>query len=215
MAATASPYWALIDHLAQKRIDVDSDPLKVALLGSGYTPNLDTHDFFNDLTSELSTVSTTLAAAAAAGATTISTVASVPVGTTILIGGSEARTVTAVSGSGPYTLTVAALSAAQSSGASVVANSGYTAGGLALGSVAWAYNSATKTWSLDAADAVWSNATIGGARYAVIYDDGPSTAATKPLIALIDFGEAISSTAAPFTIAWNAGGIVVIGKPAA
>lgn len=148
MAVTATPYWAVVDHLAQKRIDVDTDTLKVALLGAGYAPNLDTHDYFNDVTNEVS-------------------------------------------------------------------GEGYTAGGAALASPTWTYNSVTKRWTLDAADTAWEDATIAGARYAVIYDDTPATAATKPLIALIDFGELISSTAAPFTITWSASGIVSIGKPAA
>lgn len=67
-------------------------------------------------------VSTTLAAAAAAAATTISTVGVVPVGAYITIAGApaESRLVTAVTGAGPYTLTLAtALGSAHSSGAAV------------------------------------------------------------------------------------------------
>lgn len=48
-------YGAFIDHLAQKRIDLDTDTIKVALCTSSYTPNQDTHDFFNDVTNELPT----------------------------------------------------------------------------------------------------------------------------------------------------------------
>lgn len=35
-------------------IDFDADTIKVALTTSAYTPNIDTHDFFNDITNEVS-----------------------------------------------------------------------------------------------------------------------------------------------------------------
>jgi hypothetical protein len=44
----------------------------------------------------------------------------------------------------------------------------------------------------------------------VIYDDTPSTDATKPLIAFVDFGADQESSSGTFAIAWNASGIVRI-----
>ena len=35
-------------------VDLDTNTIKVALCGNGYTPDIDTHDFFNDITNELS-----------------------------------------------------------------------------------------------------------------------------------------------------------------
>jgi hypothetical protein len=35
-------------------IDLDTDTIKVALVTSSYTPNADTHDFFDDVTNEVS-----------------------------------------------------------------------------------------------------------------------------------------------------------------
>ena len=35
-------------------IDLDTDTIKVALVTSSYTPNYDTHDFFDDITNEVS-----------------------------------------------------------------------------------------------------------------------------------------------------------------
>jgi len=142
MAVTTKAYGAFPDHLAQKRIDLDSDTLKIALVTSGYTPNTDTHDFFNDVTNEAS-------------------------------------------------------------------GTGYTAGGATLASVTWTYDSASDTWKLDAADPSWASSTIT-ARYAVIYDSTPGTAATNPLICLIDFGADVSSSAAAFSITFNAAGILTI-----
>jgi hypothetical protein len=84
---------------------------------------------------------------------------------------------------------------------------GYTAGGATLANKTIAYDAATNTVKLDADDVTWSNSTIT-ARYAVIYDDSPSTDATKPLIAYIDFGADQSSLNGNFQIVWDAAGIV-------
>lgn len=64
-------------------------------------------------------INTTLSAATIVGATTLTTAASVPVGSALTIdtgANQETRTVTALSGTGPYTLTVAALGFAHASG---------------------------------------------------------------------------------------------------
>lgn len=86
-----------------------------------------------------------------------------------------------------------------------VSGTGYTAGGATLGSVTVAQSSGTFT--LDAADTSWSSSTIT-ARYAVIYDSTPSTDATRPLIAYVDFGADVVSTSGTFSITWNASGIL-------
>jgi hypothetical protein len=69
-----------------------------------------------------SAASTTMAATANNGATSLSLTAAMPVGATISLGGtdeSQRRVVTAVSGSGPYSHTVGALSAQVTSGTTV------------------------------------------------------------------------------------------------
>lgn len=142
MAVTAFVYGALIDHLAQKRIDIDTDTIKVALCTSTYTPNQDTHDFFNDITNE-------------------------------------------------------------------VTGTGYTAGGATLTSVTWAYTSGTNTWKFDAADTSWASSTIT-ARYAIIYVDTAGASSTDPLIAYVDFGADVSTTAGTFTITWESAGIFTV-----
>lgn len=48
MAVTAFVYGAFIDHLAQKRVDLDTDTFKISLHTSAYTPNQDTNDYFDD-----------------------------------------------------------------------------------------------------------------------------------------------------------------------
>lgn len=142
MAVTALLYGSFPAKLANKEIDWDSDTIKVALATSTYTPAQDTHDYFNDITNE-------------------------------------------------------------------VTGTGYTAGGATLASKTVTYTSGTNTQAFDAADTSWASSTIT-ARYAIIYDSTPGTAATNPLIGYVDFGADVSSTAAAFTIAWDAAGIFTI-----
>lgn len=120
-------------------IDLDTDTIKVALVTSAYTPNQDTHDFFDDVTNEVS-------------------------------------------------------------------GTGYTAGGASLASKAVTTDTTDNEGVFDAADVVWSTATVT-ARGAVIYKS-TGTASTSALICYLDFGSDQSSSAADFTIAWNAEGIV-------
>jgi hypothetical protein len=54
MATTVTVYGGFLLSLANKEIDLDTDVLKVILLGSGYTPNYDTHRYKSSLTSEVS-----------------------------------------------------------------------------------------------------------------------------------------------------------------
>jgi hypothetical protein len=46
------PFKNLLDGTAP--FDLNTDTIKAALAQSGYTPNQDTHDFFNDITNEAS-----------------------------------------------------------------------------------------------------------------------------------------------------------------
>jgi hypothetical protein len=86
-----------------------------------------------------------------------------------------------------------------------VTGTGYTARGMAIGTPTAVYTGASNLSTFDAVDTVWTGATIT-ARYAVIYYD-TGVDATSPIIGIIDFGADVSSTAANYTIQWNAGGI--------
>lgn len=141
MAVTAKLYHKAFTALANKEIDWGSDTIKVALCSASYTPDQAAHDYYNDITNELTTAN------------------------------------------------------------------GYTAGGATLGSKTETITAGVKAF--DAADVTWTSTTIT-ARYAVIYDDTPATAATKPLIGYVDFGEDLSSSAGDFKITWAAGGIFTI-----
>lgn len=87
-----------------------------------------------------------------------------------------------------------------------VTGAGYTAGGAALTSKTLTYDAASNVIVLDAADVTWASSTVT-ARYAVIYDNSPSTTATKPLLGYVDFVSDQSSTNGNFTVTWDATGI--------
>lgn len=64
-----------------KEVDFDSDTIKVALLTSSYTPNQDTHDYFNDVSS----AEVTGTGYTAGGATLASKTATYDAGTNVIV----------------------------------------------------------------------------------------------------------------------------------
>lgn len=54
MAATIKWFGKGIEHVAEGRVDLDTDTIKVSLHTSTWTPNQDTDDFRDDATNELS-----------------------------------------------------------------------------------------------------------------------------------------------------------------
>lgn len=93
--------------------------------------------------------------------------------------------------------------------ANEVSGTGYTAGGATLTTAAFTYTAGTNVFKLDGDDVSWATSTIT-ARYAVIYDSTPATDATRPLIAYVDFGADVSSSAGTFSITWAAAGIATV-----
>jgi hypothetical protein len=90
----------------------------------------------------------------------------------------------------------------------LAATGNYATGGATISPMTVATPS-TKTWTLDASDAVWANLTMSAAaRYAVSYDSTPGTEATRPLLSYVDFGADQSVSGATFTIQWNASGVI-------
>jgi hypothetical protein len=80
---------------------------------------------------------------------------------------------------------------------------GYTAGGVALSSVALADSG--NVFTLSAANTSWSNVTVSAA-YAVIYDTTVGTGySTNPLIGYVNFGGTQSPSGVTFSINWASG----------
>lgn len=205
----AKLYGLALQSMLNAEIDYDSGSVKALLATSAYTPDQDGHRYRSSITAELATTATTLSSAASSGASSISVAASIAVGNRIAIGTGvtqDVRTVTAVTGSGPYTLTLdSPLTNSQSSGAAVQANPGYTAGGAALASKTVSYDSASNTLTLDCADLSWSSASLNP-RYLIFYVD-TGTSSTSPLICYVDFGADQTTTLGTFTYQVPATGI--------
>ncbi|WP_163168061.1 hypothetical protein [Arthrobacter sp. Alg241-R88] len=62
-------YGSVPAKLANKEIDWDTDTIKVALCTSSYTPSQDTHDYFNDITNEVTGTGYTAGGATLTGKT--------------------------------------------------------------------------------------------------------------------------------------------------
>lgn len=88
-----------------------------------------------------------------------------------------------------------------------ITGTGYTAGGATLGTKTATYDTATDQIRLDAADTSWTTSTLS-ATDAVVYKS-TGTASTSPLIAGVDFGATVSTTAGTFQITWDSTGIHV------
>lgn len=92
-------------------------------------------------------------------------------------------------------------------GANEVSGTGYTAGGITLAGLALTWNPLANQWIWTTTTTPqWSSA-VFSAYYGVVYDDTPSTDATRPLATLINFGGAKSPSAGVFTLNWPLTGI--------
>lgn len=142
MAVTGLIYGKAFLSLSDKEIDWVADANKCALATVTYSPDQDAHDYFDDITNEVS-------------------------------------------------------------------GTGYTAGGDTLTNPTSTYTAGTNVWHIDADNAQWTTSTIT-ARYAIVYDSTPGSAATNPLICYQDAGADVSTTAGTFTVAWAATGILQV-----
>ena len=86
--------------------------------------------------------------------------------------------------------------------ANEVTGTGYSAGGVALGTKTLTYDAASNTVRLKAADTVWNPVTFTNGRYAIVYKS-TGTASTSPLMGWVDFGANQSPAAVSFTISWD------------
>ena len=89
---------------------------------------------------------------------------------------------------------------------------GYTVGGATIANRALGtYDSTNDRTPITCDNTVWT-ATAGGitARYAAVFRD-TGTAATSPLVSLVDFGADVTATSGAFTIDWNdTGGLLSV-----
>lgn len=202
MAVTANLYGKAYQRLLAGDVNVLSDTLKMALVQAAHTPDLDAHDYFNDITNEASGTGYTAGGQALASKTvTLTAAASWSSQWTANTAYAVGDVVRKVSSNGHlYRCIVAGTSHASveptfptTSGATVTDNT-----------VTWA-EIGRSIVVVDAADPSWASSEIT-ARYGVVYKDTGS-AATSPLLMLVNFGIDYVSQGGPFTVTLPALGL--------
>lgn len=188
-------------------VDYLSDTIKVALTTSSYAYNLDTHEFFSDVTNEITGAGYTAGGVTLGSKTITYTVADswgvAAATSTAYVVGDIVRPST---GNGHlYRCIVAGTSGGSAPTWPTV--SGQT---VTDGTVTWAEIGRGVT-VIDAADPSWTTATLT-ARTAVVYKS-TGTASTSPLLWVIDFGADVSSTAATFQITLPSVGLSNFATP--
>lgn len=86
--------------------------------------------------------------------------------------------------------------------------SGYTTGGVTLGTKTLVASSSVLTF--DAADAAWTTSTFSAVRGGIMWDDTVTTPTADPLIMAMTFGADYAVTSGTFTVQFNASGIFYI-----
>lgn len=92
-------------------------------------------------------------------------------------------------------------------GATEVTGTGYTAGGLTLGSKTRTLDAASNEVRLDAADLQWTGSTIS-ATGLIIYKSRGGASSADELISYLDFGGTVASTASTFDVVWPSSGVL-------
>lgn len=201
MAATLSLFANGRKKMWDGSIDLDTDTLKIALTTSSFTANLDTMDFFDDVTNEVTGTGYTAGGATLGSKTlTVTAADSYPTAwaasTAYAVGDIVHPLVT---NGHLYIVTVAGTSGSSAPSWPTVHRAGVTDN-----TCQWA-EFGTNIVAFDAADAAWTSSTIT-ARYGVLYKS-TGTASTSALIGIFDFGGNISSTSGTFTIQFHSSGI--------
>ncbi len=183
-------------------IDLDSDTIKLALVTSSYTPDTDTHDFWNDVNSNEASGTGYSAGGATLANKAVALTAADSWGTqransTAYAVGDIVRP--AIANGHLYICVVAGTS--DSSAPSYPTTHRAT---VADGTVTWA-EFGTHIVTFDADDVSWASSTVS-ARYGVLYKS-TGTASTSALIGYFDFGSTVSSTNGTFSIPFHSAGI--------
>jgi hypothetical protein len=90
-----------------------------------------------------------------------------------------------------------------------ITGTGYTAGGNTLTCSAPTYDTTSDQVRCDASDTSWTTSTLS-ATDAEVWQDTGGASSTDPLIAGVDFGATVTTTAGTFQITWDSTGIIVI-----
>ena len=90
-----------------------------------------------------------------------------------------------------------------------ITGTGYTAGGVTLGTKSTSYDATTNEARLIAANAQWTSSSFT-ARFAVVYSDTAGASSTDPVMGYVNFGADNTVSAGTFTIQWDSTGVLKI-----
>lgn len=181
--------------------DFLSDDVRLALVGTGYTPDIAAHDFWNDVSANEIGGTGYTASGVALASKTMTVTAANSWGTTWAASTAytAGRVVRPTTGNGYlYRSTGAGTSAASEPTWPTTIGATVTDSGVTWTCVGRAIV------QFDAADVSWTSSTITNARYGVIYNRTPATDATRPLLGLLDFGSNQSTSNGTFAITFDA-----------
>lgn len=88
--------------------------------------------------------------------------------------------------------------------ANEVSGTGYTAGGVTLGSKTTTWDATNLRWKFDAADATWTNMEVTDIKFAAVYWTG-----SGKLLGVFHFAEPVTINATNLTIQFNPNGVWV------
>lgn len=193
-----------------KEVDWDTDAFKLTLHTSTYAPNLDTHAYVSSLTNELATAGNytsggfalTLQAPVFTAADSWGTARA---NSTAYALGDVFRPAT-INGY-LYVVSVAGTTAA------APPTFPTTVGLTVADGTATITNVGKGIIVCDGTDVTQATFTAGPFRYGVISDRTPGTAATQPLVGLIDFVTDQTGGGGTFTLTWHANGILQLFLP--
>jgi hypothetical protein len=189
-----------------KEADWNSDDIRITHHTSSYTPNLDTHAYVSDLTNELANGSGYTTGGVTLASCTIAYTAANSWGTSRANSTAYALgdVIRPAAGNGfLYRCAVAGTSAGTVTTLGTVLGRETTDG-----SAVWE-NVGSGIVVFDAADPVWSSPfSAGPFRYSVISDRTPGTAATQPLLGLIDWSTDRTGGGGALNVTFNAQGVL-------
>lgn len=191
--------------------DYLSDDLRMALVGSAYTPNADTHDFWDDVSANEISGTGYSAGGQALASKTVTQTAANSWGTTWAAAtayqvGDVVRPTT---GNGFLYRAIVAGTSHTVTEPTWPTTIGQT---VTDNGVTWQC-AGRRIVVFDAADPSWPNSTLSGVRYGVVYNRTPATDATRPLLCYLDFGSNQSTNNGTFTIQLDNDGLFYILTP--